>query len=604
MESDCKTERRNRSPDQAGAENERRSVEVSSVQTQRPRFFGIILVGMLVLMAACAPAATPAPSAPASTTGSGAPAAQPAPPAARKHLVAALLKPNVASMRENGSDRTYEFILGGLGRLDTWGNVHAQLAEAVPTIENGLWKVLPDGRMETTWKIRADAKWHDGVPITSADYLFGTAVASDKDLGEAVDGNFASVEAIEALDPQTVVIKWNKTYVFADAFPTGLGTGLFHLLPRHLLQSSYEANKASFYSLPYWSSGMVHAGAYKVKEWIPDSHVLLEANDAYVLGRPKIDTVEIRFIPDTNTLIANLLAGSVHMTLGQSISPEQTANLKNTWREGTGVTSPVFGSAVGIFFQHINPDPAVMSDVRFRRALFHSFDRQALIDTVLAGQTKPAHALVGGLHPGADEAAVKYDFDLRRASQYMEELGFRKGSDGMWQDAQGRGLSMEVRGVLEEEVRQKTTFASEGDWHAFGINTNLVMLPATGVDVAYQSTWPATRTAGIAGGLVAGLFNYFSVSRVRTAENNYVGGSGPRYVNAELDGLINRVMATIPRPEREQLIEQTVRHMTDNAITIGVFYQPYNAATNNRLVNVTTSSTFAHGWDAHLWDLR
>jgi peptide/nickel transport system substrate-binding protein len=264
----------------------------------------------------------------------------------------------------------------------------------------------------------------------------------------------------------------------------------------------------------------------------------------------------------------------------------------------------VFGSAVGIFFQFNDPDPAALADVRFRRAVIHAFDRPALIDTVLSGQTKPAHALVGGLHEGVDDAAVKYDFDPRRASQLMEEMGYRRGSDNMWQDSQGRPLSMEVRGVQEEEVRVKTTLTSEADWRAFGINTSLLMLPGTGVDARTQATWPAVRTAGIAGGLVAGLFNYFSVSRVRLPENNFVGGGGPRYINPELDGLINRIMATIPRSEREALINQAVHHMTENAITIGAFYQPYNAAVNNRMVGVTTSSTFAHGWDAHVWDMR
>lgn len=549
-----------------------------------------------LLLAACAPPGAVGPT----STGESA-RAEPAP---RKHLVAALLKPNVPNMRENGADRTYEFILGGLGRLDIWGVVHPQLAEAVPSVDNGLWKLFPDGRMETTWKIRSDARWHDGTPITSADYIFGTTVGQDKELGEAIDANYSSIEGIEAPDARTITIKWSKPYVLADSFPTGLGTGLFQLLPRHLLESHYIENKVGFYSLPYWAGGMIHAGPYQVREWVPDSHTLLEAFNGYVLGRPKIDQVEIRFIPDTNTLVANLLAGAIHMTLGQSISPEQAANLEETWREGKPVTSPVFGSAVGIFFQFIDPNPAALADVRFRRALIHAFNRQDLIDTVLKGRTSVAHALVGGLHQGIDDAAIKYEFDPRRASQLMEEMGYRKAADGFYQDAQGRQLTMEVRGVQEEEVRVKTTLTSEADWRAFGINTNLVMLPATGVDPRNQATWPATRTAGIAGGLVAGLYNYFSASRVRLPENNFVGGGGPRYINGELDGLIDRALATIPRSEREQVINQAVRHMTENAITIGAFYQPYNAAVNNRMVNVTTSSTFAHGWDAHVWDMN
>ena len=47
---------------------------------------------------------------------------------------------------------------------------------------------------------------------------------------------------------------------------------------------------------------MVHAGPYQVRDWVPDSHVLLEAFDGYMLGRPKIDQVEIRFMHPTEAM--------------------------------------------------------------------------------------------------------------------------------------------------------------------------------------------------------------------------------------------------------------------------------------------------------------
>jgi peptide/nickel transport system substrate-binding protein len=567
------------------------------VQSPRPLHkFASALVSMLIFLTACAPAG-----------GSGGSASGPseAQPAAKKHLVAALLKPSLPNIRENGGDRVVEFALAGLGRLDTAGNVHAQLAEAAPTVENGLWKVTPDGKMETTWKIRTDARWHDGMPITSADYLFGANLARDKEVGVAIDANWSSVDTVEAPDPQTVVIKWNKTYVLADSFPTALSSGIFQLLPKHILESEYNANRGpGLMSIPYWSTGLVHAGPYRVKDWVPDSHVSLEAFEGYVLGRPKIDNVEIRFIGDTNTLVANLLAGAVDMTVGQSISPEQTANLNSTWGNGKGVTSPVFGSSVGILFQFMNANPPILSDLRYRRALIYAFDRQALIDTVLAGQTQIAHGVVGGLHPGANDAAMKYEFDPRRAGQLMEEMGYHKGGDSMWQDAQGRPLTMDVWGVQEEEVRVKTTLTSEGDWRSFGITTNLVIHAPTAVTDELAGTFPATMTRGIAGGLQAGLFNYFSQSRFRLPENNFRGGNTPRYVNAELEGALNRSVATIQKSEREQVINQAIRHITENAVAIGGFYQPYNSAVNNRLVNVTTSSTFSQAWDAHVWDTK
>src|SRR5262245_13339815 len=60
--------------------------------------------------------------------------------------------------------------------------VGTRLAEVAPTTDNGLWKVIPDGRMETTWKLRHDATWHDGAPFTADDMLFAIQAGRDKEV--------------------------------------------------------------------------------------------------------------------------------------------------------------------------------------------------------------------------------------------------------------------------------------------------------------------------------------------------------------------------------------------------------------------------------------
>src|SRR5256885_464581 len=67
----------------------------------------------------------------------------------------------------------------GLSQTDQTGALQGELAEDVPSTANGLWKVFPDGRMETTWRIREGAVWQDGTPFTSEDLLFTAAVGRD-----------------------------------------------------------------------------------------------------------------------------------------------------------------------------------------------------------------------------------------------------------------------------------------------------------------------------------------------------------------------------------------------------------------------------------------
>src|SRR4051812_49217214 len=78
-----------------------------------------------------------------------------------------------------GIDEVENLVNAGLARLDNSGDLVPELAEAVPSLENGLWVVLPGGRMETTWKIRQNARWHDGVPITVDDLIFTAMVGRD-----------------------------------------------------------------------------------------------------------------------------------------------------------------------------------------------------------------------------------------------------------------------------------------------------------------------------------------------------------------------------------------------------------------------------------------
>jgi ABC-type transport system substrate-binding protein len=51
------------------------------------------------------------------------------------------------------------------------------LAEAVPSTDNGLWKINADGTMQTTWNLKKNAAWHDGTPLTAEDVLLPTRLA-------------------------------------------------------------------------------------------------------------------------------------------------------------------------------------------------------------------------------------------------------------------------------------------------------------------------------------------------------------------------------------------------------------------------------------------
>src|SRR6266540_4764263 len=112
----------------------------------------------------------------------------------------------------SGLEYVERLVNAGLADADGSGTPQPILAEAVPSLENGLWKVFPDGRMETTWKLRPGVRWHDGTPLTSADLLFTGRVEQDKTLAWNYNLSYDAVDAITAPDAQTVMVTWKQPY--------------------------------------------------------------------------------------------------------------------------------------------------------------------------------------------------------------------------------------------------------------------------------------------------------------------------------------------------------------------------------------------------------
>src|SRR5262249_41343487 len=139
------------------------------------------------------------------------------------------------------------------------------------------------------------------------------------------------LDSATALDERTAVVAWTSPYIQADSLFTHQ---LALPIPRHLLERPYTDDKAAFTDHPYWSDEFVGTGPYRIRTWERGSHLVLAANDSYLLGRPKIDEIVVKFIPDPSTLAANLLAGEIDMTMEGRLSIEWAMTLRDQWKDG------------------------------------------------------------------------------------------------------------------------------------------------------------------------------------------------------------------------------------------------------------------------------
>jgi peptide/nickel transport system substrate-binding protein len=505
-----------------------------------------------------------------------------------------------------GLDALEELVHAGLTHADVPGVRVARLAEAVPSIENGLWRVFPDGRMETTWRIKPAARWHDGTPLTAEDLLFATTVEQDRETGIPRNPVYELIERVEAQGPSTISIVWKRPYIEADAM-FGHDVGL--PMPKHLLQAVYADDRASLVAAPFWSQEYVGAGPYTMRAWIVDSHVVLQAYDQYVLGRPKIDEIEVRFIPDPNTVVANLLAGAVDLTLGRGPSFEQGLQLHQRWQEGTVIFQP--GGWIVITPQFLNANPPIVTDLRFRRALMHAADRQEMADSLMAGQSSVAHTFVSPdqpEYPAVGRSIVRYEYDPRKASQMIEGLGYARAPDGFFSEvAAGQKLSVEISTTVQNDTHLKAMPAAADYWKQVGVAVDQVPIPLQRIqDREYRATFPAFTLGLVPMTLGSTDMRRFHSGSAALPENRFtVTGNTARYRNQDMDVLVERYVTTIPRAERLQVLAGIVSHQTDQVVAMGLFHYVNPTMAANRLLHVTGRGPRSQeAWNAHEWDVR
>jgi peptide/nickel transport system substrate-binding protein len=575
----------------------------------RPRSLLSAIVGIAVLASTIAcTSPTPSDSIPAGVATRQAGASGP------KRIVAAIrgVPPSLAAHETNrisgnypGLDALMELVHASLVHPDDRGTLHPQLAEAVPTLENGLWQLHADGRMTTTLTIKAAARWHDGTPVTTDDLLFAAQVEQDRDLGIPRARVWDFVDAIDAQDARTVVVQWSRPYIEADA----MFSYLYGLpLPKHLLQTAYAENRANFLALPYWADEFVGAGPYRMQDWIADSHVVVRKSDDYLLGIPRVDEIELRFVQDPNTVLANLLARAADMTLGRSLIPLEQAEMVAGQRGDMRVAT-ASRSWYPLHAQFVDTSPLIVLDARFRRALLHAIDRQSMADTFIGPKTTVAHSYVGPDTPGyeaIEPAIVKYAYDPRRAVQMIEALGYSRGADGSFVDSAGQRLQVEIRTTIRAELQPKIVSAVVAYWKESGVDADQVNIPPQRMnDREFRATFPAFEMPGGNNDLTPEEIMRHHSSATPLPENRFmVTGNYSRHRSAELDSYIEKFITTIPRTERLQALARIAHYESDILPSMGLFYQVDTALIADRIQEVTANGRRAtQAWNVEQWDL-
>ena len=288
-----------------------------------------------------------------------------------------------------------------------------------PRLATG-WQGAPDGR-SATFTLRDGATWHDGKPFTSADVAF-SAMEVWKRHGNLGREFFRDLEAVETPDARTAVFRFAAPVPF-DLLRNAL-PALTAVVPRHVYEGAdILANPAN--------AKLVGTGPFRFVEHRQGEHYRLERSPAYwESGRPYLDAIVYRVLPDRATVAAALEADEIQLCAFSAVPLTDLRRLAA--RRGIAV---IPGGYEGITYQltvEINHRRRELADRRVRRAIAHAIDRDYVVDTIFLGYAKAATGPVPRFDRRfyTDEVDAP-DFDVARANALLDEAGLARGADGV-----------------------------------------------------------------------------------------------------------------------------------------------------------------------------
>jgi len=317
---------------------------------------------------------------------------------------ASYLNPILASDSASGDINGY--VYNGLVKYDKNLNMVGDLAES--------WDISEDG-LVITFHLRKNVKWHDGEPFTSDDVKFTYEKLVDPNTKTPYASDYLMIDRFEIVDPYTVKI------IYKEPFSPGLESWGMGIIPKHIFE------KGDFNSHPA-NRHPIGTGPYKFVEWKTDERILLEANDDYFEGRPYINHIIYRIVPDQAVQFLELRKGTID-TMG--LTPDQfqkEAISKDFLDNFNKFRYPSFGYTY-LGYNLKNP---LFKDKRVRRAITFAINRQEIIDGVLLGLGQISTGPFPPTSWAYNKGIPVYEHNPEKAKKLLYNCG--------WQDRDGDGI--------------------------------------------------------------------------------------------------------------------------------------------------------------------
>jgi peptide/nickel transport system substrate-binding protein len=492
-----------------------------------------------------------------------------------------------------------------LGFIDGQGVTRPYLAEALPQLNTDTWRLFPDGTMETTYRLKANLSWQDGTPLTAEDFVFAWQVYTAPQVGIGSGAPQNLMAEVTAPDARTISIGWKKRYPDAGT----LSVDEFPPLPRHLLQAPFQRDPEGLATQPFWTRDYVGLGPFRLARWEPGAFIEGTAFEGHTLGMPRIGRIRIIFVPDTNTALAGLLAGDVQFATDSVIRFEQGLVLQREWgpRRGGAVLAKTGGYRAA--WAQLRPDladPKAVLDLRVRKALAFSINRQDINEALFEGQgimtEGPFIPPSTSYFAEIDRAIPKYPYDLRTAEQLMAEAGFRKGSDGVFASVGEGPVQFGVR-TLSDTQREKEMAVLADGWRQAGFDfSESTLRSSQAADNEARATFPSLFTYSTGSGEYS--LAAFTAASIGRPENRWIGPNRSAWANQEFDRFSSSFTDAVEPAERVRFIVQMASLMNAELPGIPLLF---DSATDAHIAALRGPQPVAqeaqNAWNIHEWEL-
>jgi peptide/nickel transport system substrate-binding protein len=436
-------------------------------------------------------------------------------------------------------------IFAGLVRVKADGTFEPDLAESFRVEDNGL---------TYRFTLRPGLKWQDGAPLTSRDFLFTYQTYVDPKTKTAYLLGWDKIDRVETPDAATVVYRMKEVFGPFLLFVAGNA-----VLPQHVLAGTQDIRKDPFNRAP------VGSGPFKLKDWQTASQIVLEANPNFWRGRPKLDQLVFKIVPDATAQVNQLQAGEVDI-----ISVAQPAQWDQVKAMAPNVATATYDDTRYALVQL--DEYGALKELAVRQALDYATPKADIVRGVLRGLATPAYADVPPGSPYFSSKVERHDYNLDRARSLLQQAGFTMQNGVMTRN--GQPLEVPLYTVSSSPTFGQVAQVLKDSWSKIGVKTDVTTMEATTLFSNQGPQWNGKDAALIfSWGQGTDPYNYVNWSSKQIpADENAPGENGERYVNPVIDDLVVKGAQEADVAKRRQVYDQIQQILAHDVPVIFLYW--------------------------------